>query len=53
MIGGVASAATAERVWRLSRLARDSERVGAALDAGIDGVIGRLRATGIKQLRRS
>lgn len=46
VIGGVASAATAERVWRLSRLARDSERVGAALDAGIDGVIGRLRATG-------
>jgi pyruvate,water dikinase len=44
-IGGVASAATAERVWRLSRLARNSERVSAELDAGIDGVIGRLRAS--------
>jgi rifampicin phosphotransferase len=45
-IGGVASAATARRVWRLSRLARDSERVGAELDAGIDGVIDRLRTSG-------
>jgi rifampicin phosphotransferase len=45
-IGGVASAATAGRVWRLSRLARDCERVGAELDAGIDGVIDRLRASG-------
>lgn len=45
-IGGVASAATAERVWRLSRLARDSERVGAELDAGTGGIIGRLRASG-------
>jgi pyruvate,water dikinase len=47
-IGGVASAATAERVWRLSRLARDSERAGAELDAGIDGAIERLRASGDK-----
>jgi phosphohistidine swiveling domain-containing protein len=45
-IGGVASAATAERVWRLSRLARNSKRVGAELDAGTDGVMGRLRASG-------
>ena len=48
-IGGVASAATAERVWRLSRLARNSKRVGAELDAGIDGAIGRLRASGEKE----
>lgn len=47
-IGGVASAATAERVWRLSRLARDSKRVSGELDAGIDGAIGRLRASGEK-----
>ena len=45
-IGGVASAATAGQVWRLSRLARDSGRVGAELDAGIDGVIDRLGASG-------
>jgi rifampicin phosphotransferase len=44
-IGGVTSAATAGRVWQLSRLARDSGRVGAELDAGIDGVIDRLRAS--------
>jgi phosphohistidine swiveling domain-containing protein len=48
-IGGVASAATAERVWGLSRLARGSERVSAELDAGIDGAIGRLRASQDKE----
>jgi len=51
-IGGVASAATAERLWKLSRLARDSKRVGAELDAGIDGVIGRLRASGDQTAER-
>jgi rifampicin phosphotransferase len=45
-IGGIASAATTERVWRLSRLARDCGRVSAELDAGIDRVIDRLRASG-------
>jgi phosphohistidine swiveling domain-containing protein len=50
-IGDVASAATAERVWRLSRLARDSERVGAELDTGIDGAIDRLRASGDQAAR--
>jgi rifampicin phosphotransferase len=45
-IGGVESAGTANRLWRLSRLARESAQVRAALDGGLDGAIDRLRTSG-------
>jgi pyruvate,water dikinase len=45
-IGGVESAGTAGRMWRLSRLARESAAVSAAFDAGLDGLLERLRRSG-------
>ena len=43
-IGGIESAGTAGRVWELSRAARRSAVVSAAFDAGLDGLLERLRA---------
>ena len=43
-IGGVDSAGTAERIWQLSRQVRRSPAVSAVFDAGVDGLLGRLRA---------
>jgi rifampicin phosphotransferase len=45
-IGGVESAGTAGRVWELSRHARRSATVSHEFDAGIDGLVGRLRRSG-------
>ena len=45
-IGGIESAGTAARMWDLSRQARDSSVVGAELDAGLDGLLDRLRRSG-------
>ena len=42
-IGGIESAGTAGRVWALSRQARDSAVVSAAMDAGTDSLSERLR----------
>jgi rifampicin phosphotransferase len=45
-IGGVESASTARRVWDLSRLARGSAVLSAEFDAGVDGLVERLRRSG-------
>ena len=44
-IGGIASAGTTERVWQLSRLARNSAVLCDEFDKGVDGVIDRLRSS--------
>jgi len=44
-IGGVESAATARRIWALSRMARSSAMVAAALDAGLDTALDTLRGS--------
>jgi len=44
-IGGVESAGTAGRVWELSRLAHRSPAVSAQFEAGLDGLIERLRGS--------
>jgi pyruvate,water dikinase len=51
-IGGIESAGTTERVWELSRQARNSAAVGAEFDNGVDGLVDRLRGSADKAARR-
>ncbi len=50
-IGGVDSAGTAERIWQLSRQVRRSPAVSAVFDAGVDDLLGRLRASEDSEVR--
>jgi hypothetical protein len=50
-IGGVDSAGTAERIWQLSRQVRRSPAVYAVFDAGVDDLLGRLRASEDSEVR--
>lgn len=45
-IGGVDSAEPSFAMWDLSRTVRASPELTAAFDAGVDGLLGRLRASG-------
>ena len=50
-LGGVDSASTAERIWQLSRQVRRSPSVSAMFDAGVDGLLGRLKASDDSEVR--
>ncbi|MEO1060301.1 MAG: PEP-utilizing enzyme [Actinomycetota bacterium] len=45
-IGGVDSAAASFAMWELSRMVRGSDELTAAFDAGVDGLLERLEASG-------
>ncbi|MHB1445809.1 MAG: PEP-utilizing enzyme [Acidimicrobiales bacterium] len=44
-LGGVDSAAPSWAMWKLGRMAAESKDLSAAFDAGVAGLLGRLRAT--------
>ena len=50
-IGDVESAEAPRAMWELSRLVRGSESLGAEFDAGVDGLLDRLRDAGTPDAR--